>query len=731
MLTEKFLFGFVIIIILYSTSISFAQPTFTNLRKPISSETINQTISLAPDSLQLDLFIRETMSSHNIAGLSACVIKNGSVAWHKNYGYADVSENVATSDSTLFLIASISKTFVTTAVMQLWEDNLFQLDDDINQYLPEYLQIRNPEYPDDAITFKMLLTHSSSLNDNADIIYNLVYQGDAPVTLDSLLKNYFIPGGIWYDSNNNFTTEKPGKKCIYSNMGFALLGYLVEQISGISLENYCQENIFHPLKMNNTSWFLNSLNNKLISNQYKWDATTYTSYGYQGVPYYPAAQLRTSAVQLANFLLTYISMGQFNGYTLLENSTVDSIISQQIFDYDYQIWQGLGLYENVYDEEHLWGHTGHWYGAANSMFYHPGEEWGFISLTNTGYWDESYDGETLIAHELVKFAKHLYETYAYKCELDKAFIKPGIDVTKIQAYIYTPNHDQYTCEAQLIDVEQQSVELIPLFNDGTHGDSSSNDNIWTNYCGPINDEKEFSIDIVTKNLSTSKEFTVKDLNRFTSIGPIVYEGYSIVTAGDEEINPGEIHLIKFQITNQSQSKTIENVTAKITALDTFATVFSPSVPLKFGDISPGQSVISTNKKPIEFSPYFSGLIDTVAFVLEIAKDDIVFWRDSLINVVVGIKNTNQLIPISYSLSQNYPNPFNPSTTITFTLQRPEYTTLKIYNILGAEIETLISNKLQAGMHKYTFDGSNLASGVYYYQITAGKFRDVKKMILLR
>jgi len=85
----------------------------------------------------------------------------------------------------------------------------------------------------------------------------------------------------------------------------------------------------------------------------------------------------------------------------------------------------------------------------------------------------------------------------------------------------------------------------------------------------------------------------------------------------------------------------------------------------------------------------------------------------------------------YILQQNYPNPFNPSTTIEFTLPHSEFVTLKIYDILGAEVSTLVSDKLQAGLHNYHLDGSKLASGIYYYQLVAGDFREVKKMILLR
>ena len=85
----------------------------------------------------------------------------------------------------------------------------------------------------------------------------------------------------------------------------------------------------------------------------------------------------------------------------------------------------------------------------------------------------------------------------------------------------------------------------------------------------------------------------------------------------------------------------------------------------------------------------------------------------------------------FDLRQNYPNPFNPSTTIEFTLPKSEFTTLKVYNILGKEVSTLISRKLNQGKHTYTFDGKNLASGIYYYQLEAGDYREVKKMILLK
>jgi WD40 repeat protein len=127
-----------------------------------------------------------------------------------------------------------------------------------------------------------------------------------------------------------------------------------------------------------------------------------------------------------------------------------------------------------------------------------------------------------------------------------------------------------------------------------------------------------------------------------------------------------------------------------------------------------------------------------AKTLTIGADNTIFLSgmyDGLIaykytsSTVIGSKS--QFIPQQHQLLQNYPNPFNPSTTIDFTLPKSEFTTLKVFNILGKEVANLISAKLQQGTHTYTFDGKNLASGIYYYQIVAGDYKEVKKMILLR
>ncbi len=107
-------------------------------------------------------------------------------------------------------------------------------------------------------------------------------------------------------------------------------------------------------------------------------------------------------------------------------------------------------------------------------------------------------------------------------------------------------------------------------------------------------------------------------------------------------------------------------------------------------------------------------------------------RDTPYTGITGLIETGDMsFPELYYLMQNYPNPFNPSTSIEFTLLKPEFVELKVYNILGKEVTTIVSNKLNQGNHTYQFDASRFSSGVYYYRIEAGEFQDVKKMVLIK
>jgi len=106
------------------------------------------------------------------------------------------------------------------------------------------------------------------------------------------------------------------------------------------------------------------------------------------------------------------------------------------------------------------------------------------------------------------------------------------------------------------------------------------------------------------------------------------------------------------------------------------------------------------------------------------------WILKTVNsVVTGVEEDINLN--TFSLKQNYPNPFNPSTTIKFNLGKAGLTTIKLFDLLGKEVATLINGVLEAGPHTVTLDASNFPSGTYFYTITSGSFKETRKMMFLK
>ena len=104
--------------------------------------------------------------------------------------------------------------------------------------------------------------------------------------------------------------------------------------------------------------------------------------------------------------------------------------------------------------------------------------------------------------------------------------------------------------------------------------------------------------------------------------------------------------------------------------------------------------------------------------------------DDLINYTTDVKSENK-VPAEYSISQNYPNPFNPTTSIEYTLPKENMVTIKVFNILGQEVKTLVNETQAAGKYSIRFNANNLTSGIYFYSIQSGDFKQVKKMILMK
>jgi CubicO group peptidase (beta-lactamase class C family) len=301
----------------------------------------------------IDAAIIEAMQASHVFGAAILFISDRQIKYAKGYGIADPKTGRLVSPDTLFTIASISKTVTATAVMTLYEQKKITLDDDINQYLP--FSVRNPWFPNTPITFRMLMSHTSTIRDS-DIFYEYYTLKQTPVLPDSsvllqdFLKDYLSSDGKLYNPTDNFLQEKPGTKYTYSNTGFGLLGYLTGCISGVPFNEYCKKAIFEPLGMENTAWHFRDVDPAMMAIPYGYDSALKQSihYGFYGYPTYPDGALKTSVKEFARFLFLFCNQGKtIEGEAFLRPDTIDEMLNvRRISGIDEGEYIGLAWHFN-------------------------------------------------------------------------------------------------------------------------------------------------------------------------------------------------------------------------------------------------------------------------------------------------------------------------------------------------------------------------------------------------
>lgn len=317
-----------------------------------------------PELSALDEEILDIMDSDHVPGLSACIVRDGEIAWCQGYGWADIEAERAVEPDTSFLLASVSKAVVGVALMQAVEQVGLDLDADVGDVLP--FEVRHPDYPNKEITARMLATHTSGIADNWDVMDALyTYGEDSPIALGDFMEGYLVEGGSWYDDWWNWTDEGPGGYADYSNIGTALAAYVVEETTGTPFDRWCDQNIFEPLGLRDTAWKLADMDEQSLALPYEWESGGYVTDGHYGFPDYPSGQLRSSASAMARFLLAISEGGALDGERVLEASNVNELLSTQFAGLDPD--QGIFWYRWELDGQEVWGHNGGEVGASTEI----------------------------------------------------------------------------------------------------------------------------------------------------------------------------------------------------------------------------------------------------------------------------------------------------------------------------------------------------------------------------
>jgi CubicO group peptidase (beta-lactamase class C family) len=350
---------------------------------------------------QADSSIKQIMNQRPVAAIGVAVVKDGKIVYTHSFGFKNLENKIPLTNTDLFRIASISKSFTATSLMQLVQQKKLSLNDDVSKLIG--FTVRNPKFPDKAITVKMLLSHTSSINDS---------------------QGYFVLDAIdpsknpeWQKCYNDY---EPGKGYEYCNFNFNLAGTILERVSGERFDHYVYDHILKPLHLN-AGFNVNELDSNLFVTLYEYhpDSAKYVPspnayaprkkeidnyvMGYSTPIFSPAGGMKISPTDLAKYMAMHLNGGKFDGTRIISRKS-EKTMRKPLSEKEHY---GLALLttKKLIPGETLIGHTGSAYGLYSAMFFEPKKKFGIVVITSGA--DPGYtDGYNTVIREVVN---KLYE----------------------------------------------------------------------------------------------------------------------------------------------------------------------------------------------------------------------------------------------------------------------------------------------------------------------------------
>lgn len=351
---------------------------------------------------EIDQKLQTIMQRYQAIGLSVVLVKNNQIDFHKNYGYKSIKDKTPLHDNDIFRIASISKSFTATSFMQLLKRGRCSLADDFGDLVG--FPIRNPNYPDVKITLRMVLSHTSSINDkNGYFNLDVINPSKNP---------------NWKDSYNDY---KPGSEYQYCNLNFNMAGAVLEKLTQMRFDNYISQNILKPLHLYG-GYCVDSLDHSRFVPLYSFDENanfneepnayaprrdelaTY-QLGYTTPVLSPTGGMKISTLDLAKYMLMHMNYGKSGKKKIMDKKYAKIMQTAVNSDAGY----GLAIMnENtVIPGVTLTGHTGSAYGLYSALFFDPAKKYGFVVITNGCNLPDSENFNPLLKDCILA----LYDTY--------------------------------------------------------------------------------------------------------------------------------------------------------------------------------------------------------------------------------------------------------------------------------------------------------------------------------
>lgn len=360
---------------------------------------------------QFNKEVEAMMELNNNVGLALVAVNNGEVVLNETYGYKNLDTKEPLEKDDIFRIASISKSFTATAIMQLVEQGKLNVEQDISELVG--FKVRNPKFPDTPITVKMLLSHTSSMNDSNGYFTLNAINPDSSATWQNAWRDY-----------------APGTAYEYCNMGYNTLGTILERVSGERFDKYIVKHILEPIGVYGGYEVL-SLDSTKFVNIYSWNAEDSTFqhspaayatreaeianyvFGESTPIFSPTGGLKISAQDLAEVMKMHMNYGTYTNAAGEEVKIISKESAEQMqsivapkTDEGDTYGYAIRTSNQLLDGYTMIGHTGGAYGVYTSMFWDKDREFGFVVMTNGC--NGRYDNNFMAVHREANALLHKY-----------------------------------------------------------------------------------------------------------------------------------------------------------------------------------------------------------------------------------------------------------------------------------------------------------------------------------
>ena len=321
-------------------------------------------------------------------GVSCAVVRDNQIVYHHNFGVKNLDTREPVDDQTIFRIASISKSFTATGLLQQVEQGRVALTDDVSDLLG--FRVRNPRFPDTPITLEMLLSHTSSINDSQGYWTTIdIINPDFNPEVEKCYNDY-APGSGGYE---------------YCNLNLNLAGTILERVSGERFDQYVVNHILRPLGVYG-GYCVDSLDKSRFAHLYAWDekegkfvdnydeayeprsekVANYTM-GHDALIFSPTGGMKISALDLARVMTMHMNYGTTpDGVRIISEASSRDMQTPRSEPEHYGL--NLWLADDYVPGITLVGHTGGAYGLSSAMFFKPDEKYGFVIICSGSHDEE-------------------------------------------------------------------------------------------------------------------------------------------------------------------------------------------------------------------------------------------------------------------------------------------------------------------------------------------------------